>query len=148
MLNLALKELRELAHGIHPSLLSSGGLALAVPELAGRCPVPVEIDVQAEGRLPEVIESTAYFVVAESLANVAKHSRATRGWVRAQVRDGELELVVRDNGVGGASPDGSGMVGIADRVDAVGGRIEIESPPGAGTTITVRMPLGTALVDA
>ncbi|RXZ69710.1 sensor histidine kinase [Agromyces albus] len=148
MLNLALKELRELAHGIHPSLLSSGGLALAVPELAGRCPVPVEIDVQAEGRLPEVIESTAYFVVAESLANVAKHSRATRGWVRAHVRDGELELVVRDNGVGGASPEGSGMVGIADRVDAVGGRIEIESPPGAGTTITVRMPLGAALVDA
>ncbi len=87
MLNQALRELRELAHGIHPSLLSSGGLALAVPELAGRCPVPVEVDVQAEGRLPELIESTAYFVLAEALANVAKHSGATRAWVRAHVVD-------------------------------------------------------------
>lgn len=141
MLNQALKELRELAHGIHPSLLSSGGLALAVPELAGRCPVPVEIDVQPEGRLPEVVESTAYFVVSEALANIAKHAQATRGWVRAALVDGELELVVRDNGVGGAAPEGSGMLGIADRVDAVGGRFRLDSEPGAGTTITVRIPL-------
>lgn len=141
MLNQALKELRELAHGIHPSLLSSGGLALAVPELAGRCPVPVEIDVQPEGRLPEVVESTAYFVVSEALANVAKHAQATRGWVRAALVDGELELVVRDNGVGGASAEGSGMLGIADRVDAVGGRFRLDSEPGAGTTITVHIPL-------
>jgi signal transduction histidine kinase len=149
VLNEALKELRELAHGIHPSLLSSGGLSLAVPELAGRCPVPVEVDVQAEGRLPELIESTAYFAVAESLANLAKHSHATRGWVRAHVEGDELVLVVRDNGLGGASLDaGSGILGIADRVDAVGGSLELESPPGAGTTITVRMPLGGALVDA
>ncbi|KRC60715.1 hypothetical protein ASE14_06965 [Agromyces sp. Root81] len=142
MLNQALKELRELAHGIHPSLLSSGGLALAVPELAGRCPVPVEIEVQPEGRLPEVVESTAYFVVSEALANLAKHAQATRGWVRAVLVDSELELVVRDNGVGGASATGSGMLGIADRVDAVGGRFRIDSPLGAGTTITVRIPLG------
>ena len=142
MLNEALKELRELAHGIHPSLLSSGGLALAVPELAGRCPVPIEIDVQAEGRLPEVVESTAYFVVAEALANLAKHAQATRGWLRAWVDDsGDLRLVVRDNGVGGASPAGSGMLGIADRVDAVGGRMTLDSPHGAGTTISVRIPL-------
>lgn len=141
MLNQALKELRELAHGIHPSLLSSGGLALAVPELAGRCPVPVELDVQAEGRLPEVVESTAYFVVAETLANIAKHSHATRAWVRARVHDGELELVVRDNGVGGANAEGSGIVGISDRVDAVGGRLEVESQPGAGTTISVHIPV-------
>ncbi|WP_022889807.1 sensor histidine kinase [Agromyces italicus] len=141
MLNDALKELRELAHGIHPSLLSSGGLALAVPELAGRCPVPFEIDVQAEGRLPEVIESTAYFVVAEALANVAKHAQATRGWVRAHLADGVLEVVVRDNGVGGAALHGSGMLGISDRVDAVGGELAIESPVGAGTTITVRIPV-------
>ncbi|RXZ47859.1 transcriptional regulator [Agromyces fucosus] len=141
MLNQALKELRELAHGIHPSLLSSGGLALAVPELAGRCPVPVEIDVQPEGRLPEVVESTAYFVVSEALANVAKHAQATRGWVRAALVDGELELVVRDNGVGGASAEGSGMLGIADRVDAVGGRFRLDSEHGAGTTITVHIPL-------
>ncbi|MGW9632362.1 sensor histidine kinase [Agromyces sp. NPDC055520] len=141
MLNQALRELRELAHGIHPSLLSSGGLALAVPELAGRCPVPIEIDVQPEGRLPEVVESTAYFVVSEALANVAKHAQASHGWVRAVLVDGELELVVRDNGVGGASAEGSGMLGISDRVDAVGGRFRLDSPPGAGTTITVRIPV-------
>ncbi len=148
-LNRALKELRELAHGIHPSLLSSGGLALAVPELAGRCPVPVVVDVQAEGRLPELIESTAYFVVAEALANVAKHSGATRAWVRAHVVEGDrLELVVRDNGRGGASLDGgTGMLGIADRVDAVDGSIELESPPGAGTTLTVHIPLGGPLIE-
>ena len=146
MLNMALRELRELAHGIHPSLLSSGGLALAVPELAGRCPVPVEVDVQAEGRLPELIESTAYFVLAEALANVAKHSGATRAWVRAHVVDGELALVVRDNGTGGASLDaGTGMLGISDRVEAVGGTLELESPPGAGTTLTMRIPLGAPL---
>lgn len=137
-----LRELRELAHGIHPSLLSAGGLALAVPELAGRCPVPIEIDVQAEGRLPEIVESTAYFAVAELLANVAKHSGATRGWVRANVVGEQLVLVVRDNGVGGASLDhGSGVLGIADRVDAVGGTLELDSPAGAGTTVTVRIPL-------
>ncbi|WP_173923634.1 sensor histidine kinase [Agromyces sp. Marseille-P2726] len=145
MLNQALRELRELAHGIHPSLLSSGGLALAVPELAGRCPVPVEVDVQAEGRLPELIESTAYFVLAECLANVAKHSGASRAWVRAHVFDHELRLVVRDNGVGGASLEaGTGMLGISDRIDAVDGSLELESPPGAGTTVTMRIPLHEA----
>ncbi|MGW4930074.1 sensor histidine kinase [Agromyces sp. NPDC004153] len=149
MLNMALRELRELAHGIHPSLLSSGGLSLAVPELAGRCPVPVEVDVQAEGRLPELIESTAYFVLSEALANVAKHSGASRAWVRAYVEDGDLELVVRDNGTGGASLDkGTGMLGIADRVDAVGGTLEVDSPPGAGTTLTVRIPLDGPLAEA
>ncbi|AWB96125.1 transcriptional regulator [Agromyces badenianii] len=143
VLNQALRELRELAHGIHPSLLSSGGLALAVPELAGRCPVPIEIEVQPEGRLSEVVESTAYFVVSEALANIAKHAQATRGWVRARVVDGELELVIRDNGVGGASVDaGTGMLGLVDRVDAVGGRVVVVSPAGAGTTITVCIPLG------
>ncbi|WP_350350079.1 histidine kinase [Agromyces sp. G08B096] len=142
-LGTGLRELRELAHGIHPSLLSAGGLALAVPELAGRCPVPVEVDVQAEGRLPELIESTAYFAVAELLANVAKHARATRAWVRAHVSDGELVLVVRDNGAGGATLDGgTGMLGIVDRVEAVGGTFDIDSPPGAGTTATARIPLG------
>lgn len=141
-LNQGLRDLRELAHGIHPSLLSQGGLALAVPELAGRCAVPVEVDVQAEGRLPELLESTAYFVVAESLANVAKHSQATRAWVRARVEGDELVLSVRDNGVGGASLDaGTGVLGIADRVDAVGGSIALDSPRGAGTTLTVRMPV-------
>ncbi|QEO15251.1 sensor histidine kinase [Agromyces intestinalis] len=142
ILNQGLRELRELAHGIHPSLLSSGGLVLAVPELAGRVPIPVEVDVQAEGRLPEIIETTAYFAIAEALANVAKHAQATRAWVRAHVVDGELVLTVRDNGRGGASLGaGTGVVGIGDRVDAVGGRLELDSPPGAGTTLTVRIPL-------
>lgn len=149
VLNQSLRELRELAHGIHPSLLSSGGLALAVPELAGRCPVPVVVDVQAEGRLPELIESTAYFVLAEALANVAKHSGATRAWVRAHVVGDALELIVRDNGKGGASLEGgTGMLGIADRVDAVEGTIELESPQGAGTTLTIRIPLGAPLAVA
>ncbi|WP_234661881.1 sensor histidine kinase [Agromyces marinus] len=142
-LNSGLKELRELAQGIHPSLLSQGGLVLALPELAGRCPVPVEVAVQPEGRLPELIESTAYFAVAESLANVAKHSRASRAWVRAYVDDGELVLVIRDNGVGGAALDhGTGMLGIVDRVEAVDGRVALDSPRSAGTTVTIRMPAG------
>lgn len=148
MLNMALRELRELAHGIHPSLLSSGGLSLAVPEVAGRCPIPVEVDVQAEGRLPELIESTAYFVLAEALANVAKHSGASRAWVRAHVVGEELELTVRDNGVGGASLDqGTGILGISDRVEAVGGTLDLESPAGAGTTLTARIPLGGPLIE-
>ncbi|WP_394552892.1 sensor histidine kinase [Agromyces sp. MMS24-JH15] len=148
-LNQGLRELRELAHGIHPSLLVTGGLTLAVPELAGRSPVPVEVDVQAEGRLPEIIESTAYFAIAEFLANVGKHSHATRAWVRAHVLDGELLIVVRDNGRGGASLDaGSGVQGIVDRIDAVGGTLELESPAGAGTTVTVRIPLRGSLLPA
>ena len=102
--------------------------------------------MQAEGRLPELIESTAYFVLAEALANVAKHSGATRSWVRAHVVDGELALVVRDNGNGGASLEaGTGMLGISDRVEAVGGTLELESPPGAGTTLSMRIPLGVPL---
>lgn len=148
-LNQGLKELRELAHGIHPSLLSQGGLALAVPELAGRCPVPVEVDVQADGRLPELIESTAYFAIAESLANIAKHSQATRAWIRARVEGDRVVIEVRDNGVGGASLDaGSGVLGIADRIEAVGGELELVSPRGSGTTVTVRMPLHPPITDA
>ncbi|MFE5671214.1 histidine kinase [Agromyces sp. NPDC056523] len=148
-LNQGLRELRELAHGIHPSLLSQGGLALAVPELAGRCPVPVEVDVQAEGRLPELIESTGYFAVAESLANVAKHSQATRAWVRAYLEGDEVVISVRDNGVGGASYDaGTGVLGIADRIDAVGGSISLDSPRGAGTTVTVRMPVDLPPIES
>lgn len=140
-LGTALRELRELAHGIHPSLLSQGGLALALPELAGRCPVPVEVDVEAEGRLPELVESSAYFIAAEALANVAKHSGASRAWLRARREGGAFVLELRDNGVGGADASSGGIVGMRDRAEAAGGGLELESPPGAGTTVRVRVPL-------
>nr|WP_236779025.1 ATP-binding protein [Agromyces seonyuensis] len=143
----ALRELRELAHGIHPSLLSQGGLSLAVPELAGRCPVPVDVEVQADGRLPELVESTAYFVVAEALANIAKHAQASRVWVRAWAAGGMLHLVVRDDGVGGVDPNGSGVMGMRDRVEAADGSLVLESERAHGTTIRAEIPLppGTAV---
>ena len=135
----ALAELRQLAHGIHPTLLSQGGLSMALPELAGRCPVPVEV-VADVGRLPEIIEVTAYFVASEALANIAKHAHATRAWLRVAHDDGQVAVTIRDNGAGGADAAGSGMTGMADRVEAAGGTLEVESPPGAGTTITARLP--------
>lgn len=142
LLNAALKELRELAQGLHPSLLAQGGLSLALPELAGRCSVPTEVRVDVAGRLPELVEATAYFVVAEALANVDKHAGATRVWVDASSDSGELRLTVRDNGAGGARLDaGTGIVGVLDRVEAVGGTLELVSESGHGTTITVRLPL-------
>ena len=137
----ALADLRAAVRGIHPRVLVDHGLEAAVQEVADRMPLPVTLQLSIPARLPGPIEAAAYFVVSEALANVAKHAQATRGWVRAALVDGELELVVRDNGVGGASPEGSGMLGIADRVDAVGGRFRLDSEPGAGTTITVRIPL-------
>ncbi|GGR15892.1 sensor histidine kinase [Agromyces mediolanus] len=142
LLNAALKELRELAQGLHPSLLAQGGLSLALPELAGRCSVPTEVRVDVAGRLPELVEATAYFVVAEALANVDKHAGATRVWIDASSDGRELRLTVRDNGAGGARLDaGTGIVGVLDRVEAVGGTLELVSESGHGTTITVRLPL-------
>ena len=135
----ALAELRQLAHGIHPTLLSQGGLAMALPELAGRCPVPVEV-VTEVGRLPEIVEVTAYFVSSEALANVAKHAHASRAWLRVTDDDGQVAVTIRDNGAGGADAAGSGMTGMADRVEAAGGTLEVESPRGAGTTVTARLP--------
>lgn len=138
----ALTSLRELARGIHPTLLSDGGLELAIPELAARSPVPVELDVPPERRWPELIESTVYFVVAESLTNVAKYASARRCWVHVVEAGGELHVSVRDNGVGGARVDaGSGLRGLADRVEAVGGTLAVRSAPGEGTTIEARLPL-------
>jgi signal transduction histidine kinase len=133
-------ELRELAHGILPAALTRGGLRAGLDALASRMPVPVEIDAPA-GRLPTAIEATAYFVAAEALTNVAKHARAGRVEVTAQIRDGTLMVQVRDDGVGGARPGGSGLVGLADRLAALDGRLRIDSPPDGGTLLAATIPL-------
>jgi signal transduction histidine kinase len=133
-------ELRELAHGILPSVLTCGGLRRGVEALASRMPVPVELGVSV-GRLPAAAEATAYFVVAEALTNVAKHSRARRAEVTARVERGALRVCVRDDGVGGARPDGSGLVGLGDRLAALDGRLRVESPPSGGTLVAADIPL-------
>jgi signal transduction histidine kinase len=136
----ATAELRELAHGILPAVLTHGGLSAAVTALASRTPVPVEVDVTV-GRLPTTVEATAYFVLAEALTNVAKHARATRAAVRAHVDDGMLRLQVSDDGVGGARPDGSGLVGLADRLAVLDGQLRIDSPAGGGTLVDASVPV-------
>jgi len=136
-------ELRELAHGILPAVLTRGGLRAGVDALASRMPVPVEVAVSV-GRLPTAIEATAYFVVAEALTNVAKHARAHRAVVAADVANGSLTVTVRDDGVGGARKDGSGMLGIADRLAALNGRLRIETPDGGGTLVAATIPLDGA----
>jgi PAS domain S-box-containing protein len=133
-------ELRELAHGILPAVLTRGGLRAGVEALASRMPVPVGVTVAVD-RLPAPVEATAYFVIAESLTNVAKHAHARGATVRAQVEDGTLQLQVRDDGVGGARPDGSGLVGLADRLAVLDGRLRVESPADRGTLVTADIPL-------
>jgi signal transduction histidine kinase len=134
------RELRELAHGILPAVLTHGGLRAAVGALASRTPVPVEIDVSVD-RLPAPAEATAYFVVAEALTNVAKHARATGAAVHAHVEGDTLQLQVRDDGVGGARADGSGLVGLADRLAVLDGRLRVESPTDGGTLVSADIPL-------
>ncbi len=134
-------ELRELAHGILPSALTRGGLHAGVEALASRMPVPVDNDV-AVGRLPAAVEATAYFIVAEALTNVAKHARAGHAAVEARVEEDTLHLHVRDDGVGGARPDGSGLVGLRDRLAVLDGRLRVESPAGGGTLVDAEIPLG------
>jgi PAS domain S-box-containing protein len=136
----AMKELRELAHGILPTVLTRGGLLASAESLADRMPVPVEVDVTVD-RLPGPVEATAYFVFAEALTNVAKHAQAQRAGVSARVEGGTLELVVRDDGVGGARTRGSGLLGLADRVAALEGALRVESPDGGGTVVTASIPL-------
>jgi signal transduction histidine kinase len=133
-------DLRELAHGILPTVLTRGGLRTGVDALASQTPVPVEIDVSVD-RLPTAVEATAYFVVAEALTNVAKHARAGHAEVMAQIEDGTLTVQVRDDGVGGARPDGSGLVGLRDRVAALDGRLRVESPADGGTLVAAAIPL-------
>jgi signal transduction histidine kinase/CHASE3 domain sensor protein/uncharacterized protein YoaH (UPF0181 family) len=133
-------ELRELAHGILPPVLARGGLRAGVDALVARLRVPVDVAVAGE-RLPPEIEASAYFVVAEALTNVVKHSRAQSAEVKAWVEDSVLHLDVRDDGVGGARPDGTGLLGLNDRVAALGGRLQVESPPGRGTWVAATLPL-------
>jgi signal transduction histidine kinase len=136
----ATAELRELAHGILPAALSQGGLRAGVDALAARMPVPVEIDVTV-GRLPTAVEATAYFVVAEALTNVAKHARAGHAEVTARIEDGTLAVHVRDDGVGGARRDGSGLIGLADRLAALDSELRVESPADGGTLVAAAIPL-------
>jgi signal transduction histidine kinase len=139
-LRFAVDELRELARGVHPAILTEEGLAAALESLAGRCPFPVFLDV-LEGRFPAQVEATAYFVACEALANVAKHAQASKAAVSIARRDGILEIEVSDDGVGGARPvTGSGLSGLADRVEALGGMLRVESPPGGGTRVLGAIP--------
>ena len=141
-LDAALEELRELARGIHPSILTDRGLEAALAAVAGRSTVPVELDVDRCGALPLSVQTTAYFVVAEALTNASKHAHPDRIEVRVAVGEGHALVEVRDDGSGGVDPArGSGLSGLADRVSALGGTLEIESPAGAGTTIRARIPV-------
>jgi signal transduction histidine kinase len=142
-LDLALGELRELARGIHPSVLTDRGLEAALSGLVARSPVPVELDVAAAADLPQCLQTTAYFVVAEGLTNAIKHAGCTRAEVLIERNGDEVLIEVRDDGVGGTVPHaGSGLRGLDDRVSALGGDLEIESPPGDGTILRVRAAVG------
>ncbi|MEQ4720298.1 histidine kinase [Nonomuraea sp. B19D2] len=139
----ALAELRELIRGVHSQVLTDRGLGAAIRDVAGRSPVPVDVAVELDGRLPPPVEVTAYYVVSEALANLAKHSRATRGAVAARVERGTLVVEVRDDGAGGADPaKGTGLTGLADRLAVVAGRLSLSSPVGGPTLIRVEIPCG------
>jgi signal transduction histidine kinase len=155
-LQLALQELRELARGIHPAILTERGLGPALQSLADRSTVPATLESTLVGRMPAPVEASAYFVVSEALANVGKYSKASAVTIRVGSSEGELRFEVSDDGVGGADPSrGSGLRGLSDRVSAVDGTLAIESPPGRGTRLMVRIPLerrlpaaAAAVVDA
>jgi signal transduction histidine kinase len=137
-----LDELREISRGLHPAILSEGGLVYALKALVRRSGVPATLNVRIDGRLPERVEVPAYYIVAEALTNAAKHARASAVDVDVEVADGVVRIAVRDDGVGGADLGrGSGLIGLADRVEAAGGEITITSPPGEGTSLLATLPL-------
>ncbi|MEU4290666.1 CHASE3 domain-containing protein [Kribbella sp. NPDC026596] len=141
-LSVTLDELREIARGIHPAILSEGGIGPAVRTLARRSKLPVEVEVDFADRLPPPIEVAAYYVVSEALTNAAKHASASYASVEAHLEDGRLRLCVQDDGAGGADPTkGSGLIGLDDRVQALGGTLVVESPVGEGTTLSVSLPI-------
>jgi signal transduction histidine kinase len=136
-------ELREIARGIHPAILTEGGLRPALRALARRCAIPVSLDIKVAERLPEPVEIAAYYVVSEALTNTVKHADASAVEVEVGARDGSLRIRVRDDGRGGAEfARGSGLAGLKDRIEVVGGRISLHSRPGAGTILHIVIPLG------
>ena len=138
----AIEELREISRGLHPAVLEKHGLAPALRELVRRGSLPVTLDVQVSGRLPERVEVAAYYVVSEALTNAAKHADATAADVEVAESGDVLHIHISDDGRGGANfSDGSGLVGLKDRSEALGGRLQLESPPGAGTTLEITLPL-------
>ncbi len=145
----AVRELQEISRGIHPAILSQGGLGPALRTLVRRSVIPVQLDVATSTRMPEPAEVAAYYVASEALANSAKHARASRMEVSLATRDGSLVLAIRDDGVGGADAGlGSGLVGLQDRIEALGGTFRIHSPPGGGTSIVVTLPLDAGSMGA
>jgi signal transduction histidine kinase len=141
----AVDELRELAAGIHPAILAQRGLDAGLETLAVRATVPVELRSELPERLPPAVETAAYFTVAECLTNVAKYARATHAGVYARCDAGALVVEIRDDGVGGASTErGTGLRGLEDRIGAVAGKLEVHSPPGAGTLVRARIPVVAA----
>jgi signal transduction histidine kinase len=135
-------EVQEISRGLHPAILSKGGLRPALKALARRCTVPVNLDLHVDQRLPDAVEVGAYYVVAEALTNAAKHAQASVLEVCAQATNTHLALVIRDDGIGGAARNkGSGLTGLADRVEALGGKMTIESQPGSGTSLLVNIPI-------
>jgi PAS domain S-box-containing protein len=146
-LTLALQELRELARGLHPAVLTDHGLRAAVEMLADRAPFPVEIEETPQERLPEPVEAAAYFLIAEALTNVAKYAHASAARVTVSASGASMVVEVSDDGVGGADPaTGSGLRGLADRVEALGGSLEVSSPDGAGTSVRAEIPLSAVRV--
>jgi signal transduction histidine kinase len=145
-LGAVLDDLREIARGIHPAILAEGGLVPALKALARRSAVPVVLDLRLISRVEERVEIAAYYVASEALANAVKHAQASVVEVGLETRDGWLVLAVRDNGIGDADPTrGSGLIGINDRIEALGGTLAVDSPPGEGTTLDVQLPLKAQL---
>jgi signal transduction histidine kinase len=135
-------QVREISHGIHPAILSHKGLPPALKALARRSAVPVELDLRAGGRLPEQVEVATFYTVSEALANAAKHARASAVHIELDTPGTIVRLAIRDDGIGGADPArGSGLVGLSDRIEALGGTLEITSPPGGGTTLLIEIPV-------
>jgi signal transduction histidine kinase len=139
----SLRELRDLARGIHPAILSDRGLPDALEALIARAPLPVELRVEPGGRAPEPVEIAAYYLVSEALTNIVKHADATSAIVSVTWRGTRLVVAVADDGAGGADRvTGSGLRGLTDRIEALGGRLEVSSRHGAGTTLRAEIPLG------
>src|SRR6202041_305800 len=135
-----LHDVREISRGIHPATLSERGLGPALKGLARRAPVPVDLTMRVRRRLPDRVELGAYYIVSEALANVAKHANAELVMVWVEVGRGVLTVSVRDDGVGGADPYGSGLTGLRERAEALGGTLQLTSPPGRGTSVDVTLP--------